>query len=710
MNKEQIVSLISRKIDYRDMRKAVAVLSRDYEISVGKMDAGNLKAALKQGNPVVISGKLIKGFNDGPEFVAVDDDIVNIDTPTEAIIIKDELPDNRKDFAIINCVKWDGPIDTGILARLKIGEIWLPPHSAIFNFLEPSEEIKSKKIQSELSGVNINIYERENYIDNCLHEIGHLFWRTCLTYDEKALFKELHKYLKPSAIYEYEWERTDEQEVFATIYKWYLKSILINESYYNILKHEEARGLELLQQVFDRIAKTRLIDDIWAMAEDEITEYFNPKFDIGKGRFIRKSGLLDKIKDVEIPDTVIAQNIDSCIDGQTYITLGKAVVPVDGNKINFEYMAKARDMSRLNRKMITDKNGHQKAVWVRAIEGREEGRSHHGGTTGGGGGGDKDDPEPVGKNRFGNIYDCFKENPEDALDFLKKKKSGYCKDVFYRDDIGHIDLAWGNKDADEGLEHIEDKHVKKFNDFKDLHDAIEKISNIIKKEDSKERRGDRTVLKKDKYLVVISNDDTGKWIVTAYDFITGMRKKKKRKAAAAATHTPSQPAEAEEAGAVASNDLSNKNVTKNEDKSSKNQTDTPEFKKWFGRSKVVGKDGKAIVVYHGTNVKEAFTEFKSGWFTDIKNHASEYANKEGGRVYEVYLKIENPVPQSVLEDDTISPEELRKKYDGIIIRNKGGKKADRGDIFVPFFPHQIKSATGNNGKFDPDNSDMTKAK
>lgn len=31
------------------------------------------------------------------------------------------------------------------------------------------------------------------------------------------------------------------------------------------------------------------------------------------------------------------------------------------------------------------------------------------------------------------------------------------------------------------------------------------------------------------------------------------------------------------------------------------QTQTPEFKKWFGNSKVVDKDGKPLVVYHGTN-------------------------------------------------------------------------------------------------------------
>ena len=41
----------------------------------------------------------------------------------------------------------------------------------------------------------------------------------------------------------------------------------------------------------------------------------------------------------------------------------------------------------------------------------------------------------------------------------------------------------------------------------------------------------------------------------------------------------------------------------------KKQTESPEFKKWFGSSKVVDKQGKPLVMYHGT--KADFTEFKS---------------------------------------------------------------------------------------------------
>lgn len=40
------------------------------------------------------------------------------------------------------------------------------------------------------------------------------------------------------------------------------------------------------------------------------------------------------------------------------------------------------------------------------------------------------------------------------------------------------------------------------------------------------------------------------------------------------------------------------------------QTNTRQFKKWFGDSKVVNKDGSPMILYHGTN--EVFTVFDRG--------------------------------------------------------------------------------------------------
>ena len=87
------------------------------------------------------------------------------------------------------------------------------------------------------------------------------------------------------------------------------------------------------------------------------------------------------------------------------------------------------------------------------------------------------------------------------------------------------------------------------------------------------------------------------------------------------------------------------------------QTKTPEFKAWFGNSKVVDKQGQPLVVYHGTP-SAGFSQFDSkktgettqndGWFgrghyfTADPNKASGYAHGEGGGLYPVHLSLQKP--------------------------------------------------------------------
>ncbi len=91
-------------------------------------------------------------------------------------------------------------------------------------------------------------------------------------------------------------------------------------------------------------------------------------------------------------------------------------------------------------------------------------------------------------------------------------------------------------------------------------------------------------------------------------------------------------------------------------------TDTPEFKRWFGDSKVVDADGKPLVVYHGTASDiSVFDISRSGestnntgfygqgaYFTEDIEDATGYAawaeRGEGGRnLIPAYLSIRNPV-------------------------------------------------------------------
>jgi hypothetical protein len=74
-------------------------------------------------------------------------------------------------------------------------------------------------------------------------------------------------------------------------------------------------------------------------------------------------------------------------------------------------------------------------------------------------------------------------------------------------------------------------------------------------------------------------------------------------------------------------------------------SDNPNFKKWFGNSKVVDSSGNPLVVYHGTNQSiNSFSKYRRGastsslsskkafFFTDSSEVAHQYAQKAGRTV------------------------------------------------------------------------------
>ena len=162
------------------------------------------------------------------------------------------------------------------------------------------------------------------------------------------------------------------------------------------------------------------------------------------------------------------------------------------------------------------------------------------------------------------------------------------------------------------------------------------------------------------------------------------------------------------------------------------QVDTPEFKRWFGNSKVVDENGQPLRVYHGTD--EVFSVFSRkgvshptaqwGYFvTSDPSNASDYTQNSGS-VIPLFMSIQNPY---VISDFTFRKKYMpltsnksaqrfvrdlqESGYDGIIIRAdifKGDKTYGEhsADRFVAFYPTQIKSATGNSGTFDPNNPDI----
>jgi len=173
------------------------------------------------------------------------------------------------------------------------------------------------------------------------------------------------------------------------------------------------------------------------------------------------------------------------------------------------------------------------------------------------------------------------------------------------------------------------------------------------------------------------------------------------------------------------------------------QQETPEFKAWFGESKVVDADGKPLVMYHGTGHGD-ITEFQgkrnvAGHFTLEPEFAADFALDpyESGSsgypswdpsIYPVYLKAEKifdvrdsiarteikslrgPVSETrgwdwtVLEKPVVIQELKAKGYDSYLDFEHGSNKRPTG--IAVFDSTQIKSATANRGTFSPESADI----
>jgi len=171
-----------------------------------------------------------------------------------------------------------------------------------------------------------------------------------------------------------------------------------------------------------------------------------------------------------------------------------------------------------------------------------------------------------------------------------------------------------------------------------------------------------------------------------------------------------------------------------EERMQRAQQETPEFKNWFGDSKVVDADGKPLTVYHGTSKDKDFTSFRGNkngiWFTPDTKIASGYAmdndsmnyrfgagfnvekTNTASRVIPAYLSLKNPAifdvwPKSLLHATNYKKAQgdyftqlKAQGYDGVIVGS------GRDKTFVAFNPEQVKSATANRGTFSPESKDI----
>lgn len=191
------------------------------------------------------------------------------------------------------------------------------------------------------------------------------------------------------------------------------------------------------------------------------------------------------------------------------------------------------------------------------------------------------------------------------------------------------------------------------------------------------------------------------------------------------------------------------------------QTETSEFKRWFGDSKVADSEGSPLVVYHSTSSRDNFTVFKTDRELGAHFGTIDQAHERGGyTVIPAYLSIKNPLRledrgdfhagnvllqlrrlgmisrqqaagmssdvreiQRVIEaagydgvvylnrreipgvfgPDGMDGDALDEMSDADVIEQFGD---DAADSWIAFRPEQIKSAIGNRGTFDSANQDV----
>lgn len=190
--------------------------------------------------------------------------------------------------------------------------------------------------------------------------------------------------------------------------------------------------------------------------------------------------------------------------------------------------------------------------------------------------------------------------------------------------------------------------------------------------------------------------------------------------------------------------IGNQRAKSNTQFSRADQVNSPEFKKWFGDSKVVDEDGDPVIVYHGTDAE--FTKFESSQTQEVGDYgagfyltqdrylAQGYAEKRAGYnenaiVMPLYVSIKNPFIINIdsnkteaqqsfqpIKDKTQAKkftDDLKKQgYDGVIVKLRDIDDVSKEIEFeffeevIVFNPEQIKSAIDNVGTFDASNPDI----
>lgn len=171
------------------------------------------------------------------------------------------------------------------------------------------------------------------------------------------------------------------------------------------------------------------------------------------------------------------------------------------------------------------------------------------------------------------------------------------------------------------------------------------------------------------------------------------------------------------------------------------QTQTPEFARWFGESRVVDDAGQPLRVYRGE--RRNYDVVPEGpmyvtapgdrghWYTSDPKAANAYAEsfdsaarrsefRGGANIIPAYMALRKPLiidaagvrfdslpyKGELHNTDQLAELAVADGFDGVIVRNTVDGSDGAVDVYYAARPEQIKSAIGNSGRFDPNNASL----
>jgi hypothetical protein len=227
--------------------------------------------------------------------------VIVLDEPKTLKKSAQELAKAESDFILFDSEK-DTWSDTSrakstIMTVSRCPDYVLPSHPVIVCFQEQTPEQKKETIRAYSKGVHIYILDESDPLIEFLHELGHMYWQDRLTPMEREKLKLMHKELSKKnlpKIFMDDWSWKDSEEVFCTVYQWFMKGLIKGSGYMKILQSQYPIGFDVIDSIFQRVGNEQTVQSSWDANKDRIAETYD--YYCSKAQKIVVNGKLIKAK------------------------------------------------------------------------------------------------------------------------------------------------------------------------------------------------------------------------------------------------------------------------------------------------------------------------------------------------------------------------------------------------------------------------------